>query len=172
MCAQHFHGLPWPCNIVTSGSRQGAEPLPNQNQVFEPNQPNQDQPIETNQTNQNHNQRTDHRRRRFGRHGVWGGRLTLEKLVHFLAVLRVAARSAVTASSPTNSPDDPFLETAAITLDVSTGGSQGYLFPAVVSALATVTLSSPDTVLYQCSTSGNLVAQNSQLVATLVGGIN
>src|ERR1039457_6825508 len=40
--AQHFHGLPWPCNIVTSGSRQGAEPLPNQNQVFEPNQPNQD----------------------------------------------------------------------------------------------------------------------------------
>jgi hypothetical protein len=56
---------------------------------------------------------------------------------------------------------------------MSGGGCYGSPFPSVVSTLATVTLSSPDTVLYQCETlAGDTYAQNSQLVATLVGGIN
>jgi hypothetical protein len=42
--------------------------------------------------------------------------------------------------------------------------------------LATVTLPAPDIILFQCSQPevliDNLPAQNSQLVATLVGGIN
>src|ERR1039457_1428260 len=53
----HFERLPWPCNIVTFDPRKGAGP--------------EQSPTKT---NQNHTHRTDRRRRRrFGRHGVWGG---------------------------------------------------------------------------------------------------
>jgi hypothetical protein len=82
-------------------------------------------------------------------------------------VLQSAPNAAATASCQL------FLQTAAIMLDISSGGDSGSIFPSVISTIATVTLSSPDTVLYQCETvSGDTNAQNSQLVATLVGGIN
>src|ERR1019366_8881197 len=96
----HFERLPWPCNIVTFDPRKGAGPEPsptktNQNQ-FEP----KPKPFKT---NQNHNHRTDRRRRRrFGRHGVWGGEPSLEKMFHFLAAFRAAPRIAVPTNSPTN----------------------------------------------------------------------
>jgi hypothetical protein len=69
------------------------------------------------------------------------------------------------------------LETAGTVLDASNGsgfvayyGNFEYWPPSVVSALSTVALSSPDTVLYQCVGGGS--AQNSQVVAILVGAIN
>ena len=72
------------------------------------------------------------------------------------------------------------LETAGTVLDVSNGSAlsdvityfgEPYSAPSVVSAISTVALSSPDTVLCQCAGVASN-AQNSQLVATLVGAIN
>jgi hypothetical protein len=66
-----------------------------------------------------------------------------------------------------------FLNSAALTVDVTNGAGYQSL---LVSNMTTLTLSSPDTLLFQCSQPevyfDNLPAQNSQLVATLVGGIN
>ncbi len=65
------------------------------------------------------------------------------------------------------------LQTAQTLLDISGGGDGGSIFPSTVSVLAAVTLTVSDTIIYQCATiAGDTNAQNSQLVATLVGGIN
>jgi hypothetical protein len=64
------------------------------------------------------------------------------------------------------------LSTAALTVDTTYGQGAGTI---LASNIATVTLPSPDTVLLQCNQPivlDNVVTQNSQLVATLVGGVN